>query len=246
MTKTELIDKFNQINQKGWIENTRNKSNGNVGNLLEDLLGIEENNLALPDAGEWEIKAQKIKFEPASLLTLFHFEPEPRHLKVVPHLIRHFGWFHSNGNELSFRQTIRPKSPTDRGFYIWFTPEKVEVQFDLKYVNLRHHEWLSAINVNNFIIPYWNYDELEVKLQQKLKNCFYVLGANKQIDDIDHYKYCDVVALEDFDFGKFLTEFKSGNVFIDFNAKTTHNHGTAFRTRQNILPKFYKKVTQII
>jgi len=38
---------------------------------------------------------------------------------------------------------------------------------------------------------------------------------------------------------------ENGIVFVDFDAKTTHNHGTKFRMRQNMWPEFYEKVTQV-
>ena len=53
-------------------------------NTLEDLLGIEENNLPIPNAAEWELKAQRKNTR--SLTTLFHIEPSPRALKFVPEI----------------------------------------------------------------------------------------------------------------------------------------------------------------
>ena len=56
-----------------------------VGNTLEDLLGIVENNLPLPNAAEWELKCQRAKT--SSLTTLLHSEPSPRAMKLVPSLL---------------------------------------------------------------------------------------------------------------------------------------------------------------
>ena len=47
------------IYQMGWILNRRPGNAGGVGNTLEDLLGIRENNLPIPNADEWELKAQR-------------------------------------------------------------------------------------------------------------------------------------------------------------------------------------------
>ncbi len=46
-TKDELINKLLEIKSKGWIKNARYGNCGGVGNTLEDLLGIKENNLPL-------------------------------------------------------------------------------------------------------------------------------------------------------------------------------------------------------
>ena len=66
-TQLEAIEKM------GWIKNRRPGNVGGVGNTLEDLLEVAENNLQLPDLGDWELKSQRA--DSASLMTLFHMEP---------------------------------------------------------------------------------------------------------------------------------------------------------------------------
>ena len=56
-TKESLIAELMAISSGGWVESCRAPGNdGAVGNTLEGLLGITENNLPLPNAAEWEIK----------------------------------------------------------------------------------------------------------------------------------------------------------------------------------------------
>ncbi|HPG72675.1 MAG TPA: MvaI/BcnI family restriction endonuclease, partial [Bacteroidales bacterium] len=69
----------------GWIENKRHGNQGGIGNTLEDLLGIDENNLPIPNAAEWELKSQRINT--TSLTTLFHIEPSPRAIGFVPQML---------------------------------------------------------------------------------------------------------------------------------------------------------------
>jgi len=52
--------------------------------------------------------------------------------------------------------------------------------------------------------------------------------------------------LQKFNFQGFLKQLEEGNILIDFDARTGHNHGTKFRLRQNYLPELYEKVTEII
>mgnify|MGYP003729580161 CR=1 FL=1 len=59
LTKDDLIKALKEIRNKGWIPNARPGNAGGVGNTLEDLLGIEENNLPIPNAAEWELKCQR-------------------------------------------------------------------------------------------------------------------------------------------------------------------------------------------
>lgn len=60
-TKETLIEKLREIRKQGWIESARQGNAGGVGNTLEDLLGIEENNLPIPNAAEWELKCQRLQ-----------------------------------------------------------------------------------------------------------------------------------------------------------------------------------------
>ena len=46
--KDYLISKLKEIAALGWIPNARHGNHGGIGNTLEDLLGIKENNLPIP------------------------------------------------------------------------------------------------------------------------------------------------------------------------------------------------------
>lgn len=122
-SKEDLIQKLAKIKELGWIKSGRQGNHGGVGNTLEDLLGIQENNLPIPNAAEWELKTQRRGT--VSLTTLFHMEPSPRAANIVPAiLLPHYGWPHQEaGNkypttERSFRQTICMPNSSDRGFQV--------------------------------------------------------------------------------------------------------------------------------
>jgi len=46
-TKPALIAKLKEISAMGFVPNRRKGNHGGVGNTLEDLLGIKENNLPI-------------------------------------------------------------------------------------------------------------------------------------------------------------------------------------------------------
>ncbi len=259
-TKEKLIEKFKEIEKLGWIENRRFGNNGGIGNTLEDLLGIEENNLPIPNAAEWELKAQKKNT--SSLTTLFHSEPSPRAIKFVPSiLLPKYGWQHQNAGkkysetELSFRQTIHGKSYSDRGFSVVIDRKnrKVMISFDSKMVDERHSDWLKKVERNIGLgelnpQPYWGFDDLEHKAGTKLLNTFYVQADVKKDKKakIEYYHYNKVLMLQKFNFEGFLKCLEEGNILVDFDARTGHNHGTKFRLRQNHFPDLYEKITEII
>ena len=122
-TKDELINKLIKLTKMGWVANGRFGNHGGIGNTLEDYLEIEENNLPIPNAAEWELKTQRLNT--SSLTTLFHTEPSPRAVGFVPKvLLPKYGWSHQKAgkkypkNEMSFRQTIHGQSRSDRGFMV--------------------------------------------------------------------------------------------------------------------------------
>lgn len=257
-TKEALIAEFKTIAEKGWIPNARHGNHGGIGNTLEDLLGIEENNLPIPNAAEWELKSQRLNT--SSLTTLFHIEPSPRAVKFVPQvLLLKYGWAHQEAgnkypeNEMSFRQTIHGLSPSDRGFMVKINrkDQKVLISFDHTKVSDRHGNWLKQvekrIGLNELNPqPYWGFDDLANKAGTKLLNCFYVQAEVKKEGDKEFYRYSKVQMLQKFNFDGFLEQIEKGNILVDFDARTGHNHGTKFRMRQNYLPELYKKVIAII
>ena len=257
-TKESLIAELKKIADQGWIENARHGNQGGIGNTLEDLLGITENNLPIPNAAEWELKSQRINT--TSLTTLFHIEPSPRAVKFVPQiLLLKYGWQHKEAgkkysdNELSFRQTIHGLSASDRGFMVKIDQfnRKVLISFDYSKVADKHSNWLNAIK-NNIGLdelnpqPYWGFDDLSNKAGTKLLNCFYVQAEVKTENDKEFYHYCKVMMLQKFSFNGFLNAIVNGNILVDFDARTGHNHGTKFRMRQNCILDLYDKKTIIV
>ena len=257
-TKESLIEKLKEIVAMKWIRNARKGNHGGIGNTLEDLLHIKENNLPIPNAAEWELKAQRI-FS-GSLTTLFHIEPSPRAMRFVPQiLLSKYGWAHKEADkkyskhEMSFRQTIHGRSRSDRGFMVKIdrAEKKVLISFDAGEVDPRHKVWLESVESRVGIgelnpQPYWGFDDLEHKAGTKLLNCFYVQAEVKTERKIEYYKYVKIMMLQKFKFEGFLRELEKGNILVDFDARTGHNHGTKFRMRQDCLPFLYEKERVIV
>lgn len=257
-TKGALIAKLQEISAMGFVANKRHGNAGGIGNTLEDLLGIEENNLPIPNAAEWELKAQRINS--GSLTTLFHIEPSPRAIRFVPQiLLPLYGWAHQEdgkkypAGEMSYRQTIHGNSRSDRGFKVVIdrNEKKILISFDAQSVDIKHSEWLKSVEKRVGLKeldpqPYWGFDDLEHKAGTKLLNTFYVQAEVEKIDNKEFYHYTKVTMLQKFKFEGFLQALEQGNILVDFDARTGHNHGTKFRLRQNCLPMLYETVKTII
>jgi hypothetical protein len=249
----EVIEQLRKIKARGWIPSARSRSNvGAVGNTLEDLLGIKENNLPIADAGIWELKSQRE--EAGSLTTLFHFEPWPRDARIVPRiLLPKYGWPHPTElNEMSFRVTMSGDRYTDRGFKVIVDRKvaQVRIDFDAAHVAPNHASWLKLVEQQAGLgkiqpEPFWAFDKLEAKARPKLRNSFYVKAKSRIADNKEEFSYESCMMLRNFDFNRFLTAIENGIVLVDFDAKTTHNHGTKLRMKPGMWPEFYEDVTQI-
>ncbi|HHI30712.1 MAG TPA: MvaI/BcnI restriction endonuclease family protein [Candidatus Methanoperedenaceae archaeon] len=251
-SKEGLIKKLEEIRSQGWIANRRPGNVGGIGNTIEDLLGIEENNLPIPNAAEWELKCQRIGT--SSLTTLFHMEPSPRAVRFVPKmLLPLYGWEHQTiPDEMSFRQTISGLSRTDRGFKVVVDHEarKVLVSFDADAVAERHSKWLKSVKDRIGLgeldpQPYWGFDDLFHKAGTKLLNCFYIRAEAKREGGREYFWYRDIVVLQGFRLENFLKAIEEGSVLVDFDARTGHNHGTKFRLRQDKLPGMYGDIKNV-
>ena len=256
-TKEGLIEELKGICNMGWVKSTRQNNDGAVGNTLEDLLGIEENNLPIPNASEWELKAQRT--DTTSLVTLFHSEPSPRAMRFVPQiLLPHYGWAHKEAgkkypaSEMSFRQTFNSQSQTDRGFIMKVDKvnRKIVISFDSKSVDERHGEWLRKVEASVGLEeiepqPYWGFDDLFHKVGTKLLNCFFVLADRKRTDGEEYFHYKHIKILKDLSSEKFVSALENGAFYVDFDARTGHNHGTKFRMRRNWLPNLYDEVVEV-
>lgn len=256
-TKEALIAELKRIRDLGWIPNARPGNAGGVGNTLEDLLGIEENNLPLPNASEWELKCQRAGSQ--ALMTLFHMEPSPRALRFVPNiLLPKYGWPHAESGgkypagEMSFRQTISAARRSDRGFKVVVDRKarKVLVSFNADDVDPRHADWLKSVAERAGLgelnpQPYWGFDDLAHKAGTKLLNAFFVEADTKKEGKRTFFRYSRIFILQNFRLEGLLRGLETGFVFVDFDARTGHNHGTKFRLRRNHLPDLYASVTEI-
>jgi len=264
-TKDELVEQIRNVCNAGWHRSVKRtidtRNDGAVGNTLEQLLGIEENNLPIPNAREWELKGQRK--HSASMITLKHIEPSPNAAKIVAKLlVPLYGWAHAQAGtkypktEMSFRSTTSATAFTKRGFRIVVdrSAKKVRFVFDSSKADRTDPNilsWLSSVNTRIGLgpinpEPYWGFDDLRYSIGAKIRNCFYVIADRKVINNHEYFKYESLYILSGFSFDKLLKCIEDGYILIDFDARTGHNHGTKFRLRQGHWPSLYNSVQKVI
>jgi hypothetical protein len=239
--RSYLIKRLTEIKDMGYVPSRRSAGNvGSVGNTLEDLLGIKENNLPMANlGGRWELKAQVISKNQKSYLTFLHKDPFPRDAYIVTRiLLPLYGWpSKSHLGEMSFRGTMRGNGYTNRGFKIDVnrTAEKVYIEFNCNEVKKEEKEleWLADVEKRVGLgqihpQPYWSFDIVKEALS-KCQNLVYVLASQKKIGDLPCFHYYEAYLFHGLIFEKFIDGIENGIILADFDARTTHNHGTKLR-----------------
>ncbi len=219
VTDADLFARLRGVLKRGWIpipDYHGYRGTGAPGTILEELLGLQVNNLDLPDAGKWEIKFHSR----SALLTLFHLEAEPR--GHMHHMVREFGWLDSKGRT-SFRHTIHGRS--DRGFYIANESERITVRND---------------GVSDMVWPYWTHDKLMNAFAAKFRRLIVVKGQKNR----GQVKYEQAHLYWEPQITKFIQAVERGIIAIDFDARTNNgrglrNHGTKFRIKYDDLRHLY-------
>lgn len=245
-----------------WHYGTRPGNDGNHGNTLEDLLGVEENNIPLPDLGGiFELKTQKR--DSKALITLFHSEPTIP-TTPVPKLCISLGWPHRDAggkhpsDEMSFRSTTYGHGYSARGFKIKADDQTLELIFSPEHVKrddvdrskayANYGEWLDSLSqrdiLYNDVLPVkYSMEVLEKKIIEKLDNTVFVLCETRKcpLTGANQFYYDEAFILTGLKHKKLVELFNSGGLYLDFDARTRHNHGTKVRIKRSDLADLFEK-----
>lgn len=257
-TLDSLVDKLRSDVIGKWHTEARAGNDGSAGNTLEDLLGVSENNLKTPDWGKIELKTKKK--ESQSLVTLMHREPQPP--ASVPSLLTSLGWKHQHAgkkypaNEMSFRSTTRADSYSDRGFAIKLGANKIELDFDPTKVATNsadrtgiyptYGDWLADVekrvpHYTDVLPVYWDRSYVENEIRNKLDHTMLVMCQTRKRNEEKQFKYASVVLLKGFLPKRMDELFSTKSMYVDFDARTNHNHGTKFRVDLTQISKLFSE-----
>jgi hypothetical protein len=153
---------------------------------------------------------------------------------------------------MSFRQTITGTQRSDRGFKVAVdrAERKILISFDARAVDTKHADWIEAVKTRIGLNelnpqPYWGFDDVGHKAATKLLNCFYVQADTKREGGKEYFKYDTIMMLRNFSSDAFVSGIEHGFVYVDFDARSGHNHGTKFRWRKNRIADLYGEVVPI-
>ena len=235
-SKEILQDQLQKIKDMGFIQTHRNGDTG-IGKTLEDLLGIEENNLQIPDLAIAEVKASRNSDN--SLLTLFTKSPDIRGINRK--IVEKYGYYRENDGNKILHSTIKGNEYNSL-FNIPFL--RLTAKDDKIY--LEHYQ--DGI-INDC---YWSVDSLSSAYNRKYSTgtILLVKADTKKINNIEYFSYNQAFLLTKFNANNLINNIINGDLCVDLRIGinpngSMHDHGTAFRIKKNKLEKFYD-IEQII
>ena len=227
-TIEEFIEEFNKIKAMGWIKTHRAGPTG-VGKSLEDLLGIEENNLDQPDFGSYELKSKR--FNSGSMLTIFTKTPQPP--KANLHLLNKYGYQSDayDNDEKVLHTTLTAKKFVP----ISDTGSSLKIKCDDKKI------WIASSSEDEN--AYWDKDKLKKAFEKKYKHEFvYAYADSRMVNGTEEFLFKEAYVMSGFSYEDFIRLLAEGKIFIDLRMGQyhegkkkgkLHDHGTAFRIKES-------------
>ena len=225
ITIEEFKERFNEIKNMGWIRTHRAGTTG-IGKTLEDLLGIDENNIQGPDFGQYELKSMRKNAN--SMLTLITKSPdEPAGANTQLRLNYGYSSRAYDNDEKVLHSTLSatrftPIANTGHSLKVSCTEERINI-----------------INENYEVVASWLIDNLKAVMDRKLSDQFvFVRASSKGTGVNEEFLYEEAYLLDGFNSQSIIDLINEGQIFVDLrigqyhsgpNREKTHDHGTGFR-----------------
>lgn len=228
-----LQKKLEEIKKMGFVE-THRIGNTGIGKTLEDLLGIKENNIPLPDIGAVaELKSYRKSAQ--SMMTLFTLEPLPKGGDRDRTLLDGFGYSKRENNRAKeLHSTLSSKRYNNQGLRLKVESDKIRIIGKSRRLNI-----------------YWDIVSLEKKFSEKLPALVYVLADTKIVTEKEHFHFNEGYFLDGFDFETFKKRVRNDDIVADLRMYynpdgSVRNHGTGFRVKMKKLDDCFATKMRLI
>jgi hypothetical protein len=233
VTFDQLKEQLIKIRDSGFIETHRAHDTG-VGKTLEDLLGIKENNLRLPDVGDIELKAKRI--DSGSMLTIATKSPEPRGINKV--LFEKYKYLDKEGY-YNLHSTVYGSRNNPQMFKVVFEKDRLVLK--------------NKFNVE----AYWPISIFDDVLKAKSDKILLVFAETKgeRKTKEEKFHYTEAYLLSNLNISKFQSAVESDKLKIDIrigvyrsgkNKGKYHDHGTGFRINKRDFLHLFDNFAQIV
>lgn len=217
-TLSELLGKFDEVRDRGWIESMREGDTG-IGYTFETLLGIKENNDQKADFKGIEIKCKAAKEDGKSSSTkinLFQAGPTWKAKASAKDRIRFIGKIGNEGLYACHSQVS--SKPNNLGLLL----DVLEVDHK---IDLRKHEDPLA---------YWSFQQLEKRLAEKHSRTAFVKAKTRPTKTKTQFSYEELVYCDRPSIERFVDLVTHRNIVFEFTMSekadgTVRNHGYPWR-----------------
>ncbi len=222
-TLNDFKKKFAKIQKSGWVQSIRKGPTG-IGQTLEQLLGLTENNIALPDWGTVELKAHRIGS--SSMITLFTFNRKAWQIKPLE-AVRNYGTPDENGR-LGLYYTMS-RTPNSKGLFLFIEEEEISV---------RH--------ISGVIIATWNLSTLAERFMQKLPGLLLVSAFSEMRGDSEWFKFDRAQLLTETSAEIIKNQMYAQNVQFDIRLKIKeHSDEARFVVKEEMLCWLFKSWVEV-
>ena len=234
ITLDDFIKEYQKIVNMGWITTHRSGPTG-IGKTLEDLLGIQENNIDGPDFGDYELKSCRNNSN--SMLTMFTRAPQPG--RANTYLRLKYGY--SSGAYDNDEKVLHSTLSADKFTPIADTGHKLKITCREEGVYIESEEGVENI--------YWTRDALKKCFEKKYKNKFdYAKADSRGNGTSEEFHFLEAYEVSGFNYDSFIKLLEEGKIFVDLrigqyhhgpNLGKTHDHGTGFRIKEKDQPLLF-------
>jgi len=222
-----------EIKKLGFVPTHRAHDTG-IGKTLEDLLGIAENNLQLPDVGDIEIKAKRLDSD--SMLTIATKSPEPFGANRV--LFNAYKYTDTDGF-YNLHSTVYGSRANNQSLQVVIQDEKLFLK-----------------NPQN-IPAFWPLSVFDNILRAKSNTILLVLAETRgrRTSAEEKFHYCEAYLLSGLNREKFRVAIQNDKLKIDIRIGTYrsgknrgryHDHGTGFRINKRDFLHIFDDFRQVL
>ena len=242
----KLKKEFSRIKEMGWIKSCKNDFGG-IGITFEKLLGIQTNELEIPDFGEIELKTKTDCSD--EYITLFNCVPTGPHYHEVERLKDEFGYYDSKYKQYKVLNTFS---------YSGRLTKTISKYYMSLYVDKGAEKiFLCIYNAKKEVIEkqvYWDFDILKEKLYRKLKYIAVVNAKKRYLNGNKHFHYYKMQIYKLKDFNSFIESIAKGKIRVSFKIGIytsglkfgkIHDRGTGFAININDIESLFDIVETV-
>ncbi len=226
----DFTNKLKEIKKQGFIKSMRKGPTG-IGLTLETLLGINENNIALPDIGFAELKSTRLGT--SNLITLFTFNRKAWVMKPLE-AIKKYGSPDKDPSKhgrlgLYYTMSLTPNSA---GLFLYI---------DNNILSVRH--------ISGEIVTQWNLEDVKEQFIKKLPALILVYAEVEEKQGVEYFHYNRACLLKDVSVNSLINAFKEEHIVIDLRlhdkGTSARNHGTGFRIKEAYLDRIFANKVEL-